>query len=148
MNKLKNPFEFGNMGPLFTEIMLFKMGKTFQELTFKNEGVKKLMSSGEKFDVCIYEIFAVDGLVGIGQHFDCHLIAFATFNAVKWINQLTSNPTAHAYVPNPFLDYTAQMSFPQRLWNTVYSHIEDGLHELIYYPDQASDFIKACYSVF
>lgn len=134
--KAMNPFEFGNKSPIHVEMFLFKMGYMFQDLTFQHKEWQKLMNSGEKFDVCIYEIFALDATVGIGQHFDCHVIAFSTFNAVKWINHLNANPTSHSYVPNPFLSFTAEMTFAQRLWNTVYSHMEDILHELIYYPDQ------------
>lgn len=43
--------------------MLYSFGAMGVEMTMEHEGVKKLMESGEKFDVCVLEIFNTDAAI-------------------------------------------------------------------------------------
>lgn len=76
------------------------------EMLMENEDVKKLMNSGEKFDICVLETFNIDALTvrnitkfrrdqylifiqGLADHFDCELISYTTFGAVRWVDDMT-----------------------------------------------------------
>lgn len=55
-----NPFTFGKLPIPIMMWSLFSFGAMAVEMTLEHEGVKKLMKSGEKFDICVLEIFNVD----------------------------------------------------------------------------------------
>lgn len=100
------------------------MGADQAELVLQNEKVQKLLKSNEKFDAVIVEVFAIDSLIGLGQHFNCPVIGVNTFDGVYWNDVYTGNETPYSYVPMAFLDMSENMSFSQRLTNTIYSTIE------------------------
>lgn len=51
--------------------------------------VQKFLKSDQKFDVCLFELFFVDALLGIPEKFNCILVSFTTFATVKWTDDLT-----------------------------------------------------------
>lgn len=112
------------------------MGVSNLEMLLSNEVFRKeVLNSDQKFDLVLYEIFGIDALVGLGQHFNCPVIGFTTFAATTWANQITGNPTANSYVPSAFLSYTAHMNFKQRLFNTLFGIAEKAITELYYFPN-------------
>lgn len=58
-----NPFSFGKIPIPIMMISLFYFGAMSVDMTMEHEGVRKLMDSGEKFDVCVLEIFNNDAAV-------------------------------------------------------------------------------------
>jgi hypothetical protein len=44
-------------------MVLYSFGAMAVEMTMEHEGVRNLMDSGEKFDVCVLEIFNTDAAV-------------------------------------------------------------------------------------
>lgn len=119
-----NGFEFAKQTPLQLTTFLFEMGAQQAELVFESENVQKLLSSNEKFDAVIVELFAIDSLIGFGQHLDCPVIGVNTFDGVYWNDVYTGNETPFAYIPMAFLDLPEKMTFSQRLTNTIYSQVE------------------------
>lgn len=83
-----------------------------------------------------------DSFQGIAEHFDCVIISFTTFGAVKWVDDMTSNQSPNSYVTNPFLRYTDKMTFSERLINTVSNIFESTLFELLHKPLQRSLYKK------
>lgn len=57
-----NPFTFANMPAPVMFGMLMWMGAEIFEQTVTHPEVQKLMNSGEKFDVCVIEIFNTEAL--------------------------------------------------------------------------------------
>ena len=128
------------MGKMPVAMMMFfmmKMGVNLSNMTLGHPEVQELMNSNEKFDAVIVEVFNIEALMGLAQHFDCPLIGVTTFGAVKWIDKMTGNQSPYSYVPQPFLHYTDKMTFPQRLYNTVFSIFEHALFELVHLPMQS-----------
>lgn len=57
---MPNPFNFGKLPAPLMLFMLYNFGAMGVEMLMENENVVKLMKSGEKFDVCILEVFNID----------------------------------------------------------------------------------------
>lgn len=58
-----NGFQVGNLHPLMSIPFLYKLGNDMVESHMIHPEIQKLMQSGEKFDVCIIEVFNVDALL-------------------------------------------------------------------------------------
>lgn len=56
-------FEFGKIHPIFGVVFLYKMGADLVEGTLSAPEVSKFIESGEKFDVCIVEVFNADAFL-------------------------------------------------------------------------------------
>ncbi|CAO1424243.1 unnamed protein product [Diamesa tonsa] len=132
-----DPFAIGKMPVAMMMVLLIKMGADLSNKTLSHPNVQKLINSNEKFDAVVVEVFNIDSLMGLAQHFDCPLIGVTTFGAVKWIDKITGNQSPYSYVPQPFLSYTDKMTFPQRLYNTVFSMLEHVLFDFVHIPMQA-----------
>lgn len=79
-----NGFEFAKNTPITLLRHLFSMGADQAELVLDDENVQRLLNSNEKFDAVIVEVFAIDSLLGLGQHFNCPVIGVNTFDGVYW----------------------------------------------------------------
>jgi hypothetical protein len=51
--------------------------------------IKDFLKSGQKFDICVIEVFNFDALLGIADHVDCVVISYTTCASVKWTDDLT-----------------------------------------------------------
>lgn len=58
-----DPFSLGKTPAALVIYILYVFGAKGVEMLMEHDGVKNLMSSGEKFDVCLLETFNVDALV-------------------------------------------------------------------------------------
>jgi glucuronosyltransferase len=102
-------------------------------------------------------------LQGIAEHFDCVLISYTTFGAVKWIDDMTSkydkeiclyflsvsefeflsfSQSPYSYVPAPFLKYTDKMTFSERFMNTICFQFENFAYALYHLPSQRKLYKK------
>lgn len=124
------------MPSIIAEFFLFNMGGSTIEFLMKNEDFMKVLNSGQKFDAVFVEIFAVDALMGLGQHFDCPVFGVTTFDAVYWNDVYTGNVSPYSFVPMIFYGLPDQMTFTQRLANTVYSILEKLLYNFYHMPKQ------------
>lgn len=125
-----NPFDFAQMNPLLSVFFIYNIGAQLSELVLENEEVQNLMNSNHKFDAVIVELFAIDSLLGFGQHFNCPVIGVNTFDGVYWNDVFTGNQSPYSYVPMVWLGLPDEMTFTQRLSNTIYSHIEALSYDL------------------
>ncbi|KAG5680759.1 hypothetical protein PVAND_010246 [Polypedilum vanderplanki] len=141
-NKAVNPFELVNIPKPLMMLMLYQFGAMAVDFVMTHKSVKELMDSNEMFDVCILETFNADAFVGFSDYFNCTLISYTTFGAVKWIDAMTGNESPSSYVPHPFLDYTDKMTFTERLWNKFYNILENLLFNLYHLSKQRSLYNK------
>lgn len=77
-----NGFKYAEMNSLSTVFYLFTVGVMQVEHLIKSENFQNLLNSGEKFDAVIVELFVIDAVLGLGQHFDCPVIGVNTFDGV------------------------------------------------------------------
>lgn len=103
------------------------------------------MNSDEEFDAIIVESFMFDAVIGLGEHFNCPVIALGTFGAIKMLNQMTDNPSNTGLIVNPFLSLPDKMNYWQRFENTFYSMVESLMFKFLYFPAQVSDIVQIEY---
>lgn len=100
---------FVNMNNLTTPTRLY----------LENEKFQQLFTSNQTFDLIIIELVMSEFLVVLGHHFKAPVIGFTPYGTVELSNMATWNPQPFAYVPSIFFDYTDQMTFMQRVLNSV-----------------------------
>ncbi|XP_037038245.1 UDP-glycosyltransferase UGT5-like [Bradysia coprophila] len=137
-----NIFDFRSVPMVAMLPFMYYMMHTLVDSVMVDDEVTKFMESKEKYDVCIVEVFNMDAIMGIADHVDCVIISFATFGAVKWVDDMTSNQSPNSYVTNPFLRYTDRMAFSERLVNTVSNIFESIAFEFFHKPLQRSLYKK------
>lgn len=84
-----NPFIFGKYPAIGTLVTLTNMNADLVDLFMKDVEVQKFLKSNEKFDVCVFEIFLTDALLGIADKVGCVLISYTVFATVKWTDDMT-----------------------------------------------------------
>lgn len=84
-----NPFIFGKYPAIGTVVILSKMNADLVDLFMEDSEVQKFINSDEKFDVCIYEIFLTDALLGIADKVGCILLSYTVFATTKWTDDMT-----------------------------------------------------------
>lgn len=59
---MANPFDM-KMNMFIRTIFMYLVGPKIVNMYMKNEIVLNFLNSGEKFDICIFEVFLVDSLM-------------------------------------------------------------------------------------
>lgn len=131
-----NMFSIESIPKVFSQMYLSTIVIATTNNTLSHPSVQRLMASNIKFDVVIAEIFLMEAIYGLGQHFDCPVIGVSMIGISKWTNEVTGNPTAFSYVPHPFLEFTDKMNFGQRLKNTWFSIVDHIFLTTYHYSKQ------------
>lgn len=122
---------------------MFEFGTLITNLTLWHDVMQSfLRDPRERFDVIVVEIFLTDALLGLGQHFRAPVIGFASFGASKWTTDLVGTPSPLSYVPNTFLPFTSQMTFVQRIANTLMASLDEIVMHF-YLPNQSDLYERA-----
>lgn len=69
--------------------MVSKLNHEVVELFMEDENVQNFLKEENKFDICLFEIFNVDALLGVPEKYGCHLISYMTFAGVRWVDDMT-----------------------------------------------------------
>ena len=110
----------GNGDVLLSINALADMAVETCEKTLSFPRIQRLITSGEKFDLIIDEPFNTDCMLGFVHKFKVPFITIATSVMMPWVNERFGNPDNPSYIPHHFLAHTDQMSFSERIANTVY----------------------------
>ncbi|RZB40719.1 UDP-glucuronosyltransferase-like, partial [Asbolus verrucosus] len=116
------------------------MGELTQIL-LAHENVQELINSQEKFDLVIISEVSNKAHMALATHFEAPLILFSTVGPDFWLNPSVGNPAPPSYVPDIFLDYSGQLTFFERLLNSlvfVYNQLYFNFHVL----PKHNEFIK------
>lgn len=143
LDLIPNLLDMHNMGALEMATNMFKLGTLITNHTLMHSVTQAFLHDPtEKFDVIVVEVFLTDALLGLGQHFNAPLIGFSTSVASKWTTDLVSTPSPLSYVPNPFLPFTAHMTFMQRIGNTLMALLDEIVMHF-YLPIQSELYERA-----
>ena len=107
------------------------------EATLKHPNVQELLRSDEKFDAVIIQEFMNEAHKGFATHFNAPMILLSPIGACAWVNTLVANPAPTSYVPDAMLSYSSQMTFTERLTNTVFHFYTHILYHLFNFPKHA-----------
>lgn len=154
---LKEADHFNSDKPTFAKVALI-LSKVVHmtEKTLQHPNFQELINSDEKFDVVVIEQFFNDALKGLASHFDAPLILFNSVGANNFVNPLVGNPSPPSYIPDMMQDFSSNMSFFQRVKNTLsiqglslvnYFYIYPAHGELMKkYIPRASDYTEVIYN--
>ncbi|XP_044267725.1 UDP-glycosyltransferase UGT5-like isoform X1 [Tribolium madens] len=136
LRKEINIFDMEKANPLFLIPLMVKLMLEMSENTLQHSNVQGLINSDEKFDVVIVEQFNNEAHKAFASHFKAPLILFSTIGASSWVNPLVGNSQPLAYVPEPLLSYSSEMTFNQRLINTIMYSIQQLCFHWYLVPQQ------------
>lgn len=105
-------------------------------ITLDSSGVKNLLQSKQNFDVIIQQLTLCDALLGVGYHLKAPTIIFNTVGTMLNIDKITGNSHPSSYVPNMYLGLTDEMTFIERLKNTVTSFMSEVMYSFVIAPVQ------------
>lgn len=86
---------------------------------FSSREVRDLVNSNSTYDLLITEFFTTDCFLGFAHKFNMPTVGVSACTMKAFHNARFANPDNPSYIPNNELDYSTQMSFLERLENTV-----------------------------
>ncbi|XP_016950400.1 UDP-glucosyltransferase 2 [Drosophila biarmipes] len=114
----------------------------FIEVTMEDEGVQKLIKSGETFDVVLSEMLQMEPLYGLAQHFNATLIGFSSFGTDRKVDEAVGNISPISYNPLVTSPRTDRMTFLERLENHYEVLVEDLHRHFVHLPLMKKVFKK------
>lgn len=90
--ELDGAYEATDVNPFVMLKFWIENIKRMQEFTLSDVEVQKLLSSTEKYDLCVIEFLMNESLLGFGNHFGCKIVAMSTLGQVKYINDMVHSP--------------------------------------------------------
>lgn len=122
---------------------LYYLGVLVTNHTLNEKNVVNLVKSDATFDVIILDVFLNEALIGFGSHFHAPVIGVSTFGSSAWTNNLIGNPSPASFLPHPFSSFTSEMSFFERISNTLVACFELLTLKYSFYPRQEALFNAA-----
>lgn len=86
-----------------------------------SKALNDIINSNSSFDLIIYDTFLFD--LGLSHHFKAPVIAVTSMAATDAGSLLVGNPMPLSYVPSFLLPFPEEMTFFQRVANTLLGHI-------------------------
>lgn len=129
-------FDRADSNPILSMVFISHFMGDIMEEVLKNEELQKFLKTKQHFDVVIVEQFMNDAQKALSTHFNAPLIIFSTVGANSWINPLVGNPSPLSYIPESMLDYSYNMTFFQRVVNTITFVANELISHCITFPRQ------------
>ncbi|KAH8419631.1 hypothetical protein KR222_011178 [Zaprionus bogoriensis] len=115
-------------------------GTTNVDLLLSDGQVRKLLTSGEKFDLLIVDLFLSEALLGLSYYYGIPTVAISPTGANSWLNNMFGNPQSSSLDPSNFLPFTERMNTRQRIVNTLMSTFERLTYNFFHLISQQSIF--------
>ncbi|XP_034482802.1 UDP-glucuronosyltransferase 1-1 [Drosophila innubila] len=113
-------------------------GTTNVDLLLSDAQVQKLLTSGEKFDLLIVDLFLSEALLGFAYYYGVPTVAISPTGANSWLNNMFGNPQSSSLDPSNFLPFTERMNTRQRIANTLMSTFERLTYNFFHLISQQS----------
>lgn len=109
----------GRLVKYYEPIFLARIGRESCKKAFESTKLLDFLKTEARFDLIIAEFFNSDCLLGFVHKFKTPLIGIGSNSLMSWMNMRFGNIDHPAYVPNNFLDHTDDLSFWERVENTL-----------------------------
>ncbi|CAH1390771.1 unnamed protein product [Nezara viridula] len=107
------------------------------EVTFQEETLQNLIKAEDlQFDLVIIEPFVSEPLVAFGHKLNVPVVNIYPLAPSPWVSYLTGGEVSFSLMPNIRTEYTNQMTFLERLDNTLINLIELVTNYFYYIPRQ------------
>lgn len=117
-------------------LMLFLSDDSIPRLTLQNGHVQNLLKSNQRFDIVIVEVTMAESLLGFGHFYKAPTILIQPVGSNYISNRIVGNSEPLAYVPIQMGPLTDEMTFLQRLLNTLAVIITRPIYTFISLPLQ------------
>ncbi|XP_050523255.1 UDP-glycosyltransferase UGT5-like [Daktulosphaira vitifoliae] len=125
LNLIITPIQINWLGPLITEMSLNKTA------------IKKFIAEDQTpFDVIIFENFYHEAFVALGYKYNAPVVQLLPFATNARVSQWNSNPYNPAYITDITSSFPSNMTFVQRLINTVSVFLYTAFNRIAYIPQQ------------
>lgn len=88
-------------------------------IIYEQEAIQNLIKSDSKFDVIIVFHPSGEMFFPLSHRFNAPIILFSALGGNNFLNKLTGNIGPYSYVPNPLSPFTENMTFYERVVNTL-----------------------------
>lgn len=92
------------------------------------KSIQGFLNQNETFDLIITEYFNGDCYLGFAHKFKVPVISLSSCTMMPWLDDRFANPDNPSYIPDNFMDFSDEMTFFQRVENTVVNL----LHKVMY----------------
>ncbi|CAG9861071.1 unnamed protein product [Phyllotreta striolata] len=126
------PMNFFNGGRISKYFELYQLARTGLEIcnAYKNsKNIKSFLEENNKYDLIIVELFNTYCHFGVLKQNKAVNIGLSSTDMLPWMNQWFGNPENPSYIPTLFLDYNDEMTFLQRVENTLMWAYSKFIHE-------------------
>lgn len=121
----------------FTNIV-YKLSNHHVEWMIKSKQFQEfLQMQNEKFDVVLVQVFVNEAaLLSLAYYFDVPVIAVFSSTVNKWTRDIVGAPNLASFIPHTMTGYTDQMTFSERMYNSLCYLYEDLTNSFLYAPIQ------------
>jgi len=117
--------------------MSWSIWPKFTETILNKPSVQKLIhSEGLNFDLVLFENFFHECFVTLGHKFNAPVVQLLPSIPNAGVAQWHRNPYDGSYIPDVNSGFCDNMSFIERLTNTVLSFVHTALGSFFYFPKQ------------
>lgn len=128
-------------GHVKSALRLGMWGNMACEKTLEHPSVQNLVTSKEKFDLIITELFNTDCFLAFAHKFSIPIIAFSSSELMPWANSRLGNPDNPSHIPLYSGQSTGKMDFSERFFNTFW-YLFHKLHHLFIMDAQANKLVR------
>lgn len=96
----------------------------------------QIIMANRSYDLVIVDIYVIEAIFGLGQHFGAPTIGVSAYGQSTWTNDLVGNPAAVSMVPSSFSNFSGRMTLWQRFLNLLVTSYERLLIMVLHHPIQ------------
>lgn len=108
----------------------------YSGIVLESKGLQTILQSNASFDLVIQISFSSEPLLGIAHRYNAPVIGFSTVGPTEFLSPILRYPSEYSYVPNISLPFLDEMTFFQRIINTLLGLFFKILTYTILWPDQ------------
>lgn len=112
--------------------LLAYLGYVNCENTLEFPAMKEFIAANEKFDLIVTELFNTDCLLGYVYRQNTPFIALSSSSMMPWAHARFGNPNNPSYIGNHFLYHGFEMTFKERVINTLYHEGLEWVYHFVF----------------
>ncbi|XP_029346054.1 2-hydroxyacylsphingosine 1-beta-galactosyltransferase isoform X2 [Acyrthosiphon pisum] len=133
-NHERNVMEMVNMNFVTSALSVWEVGVKFSKILTHKAMVDFLQTNSVSFDLVIIETCCQEYTVALGHKFNAPVINLVPTMLWSSISKWIHVPSTFSYIPNVLLEITSDMSFTQRLKNTITGVLQLYIENYLYLP--------------
>lgn len=109
---------------------------SYSKVVYESKGLQTLLNSNASFDLIIQVVFSSEALLAIAHHYNVPVIGFSTLGVNEVASCILRSPSEYVYAPGISLPFPDEMTFFQRVANTVIGYLFKIVTYTVLWPAQ------------